>query len=101
MKPKLVGKRMAALQNRACPRIVEAVPVSVQLRRILACLCIAALLFAVFAPANTGLLWAVLVPLALIALAEVCVSLYRNSDDPKAQPFGLLSLSLSRAPPVA
>jgi len=81
--------------------MVEGVSASVQLRRILACLCIAVLLFAVFAPAGTGLLWAVLFPLALLVLAEVCARVYRNGNDPKGQPFGLFSLLASRGPPIA
>ena len=81
--------------------IVEGVSAAVQLRRILACLCIAALLFAVFAPAGTGLLWAVLVPLALLVLAEVYTRVYGNGNDPKGQPFGLFCLVPTRGPPVA
>ena len=75
-------------------------PTPEQIRRLIACLCVAAILLAAVAPAIGGLLLAVLVPIISIVVADSSVYRHRTGRDPRPRHSGFLSLSLSRAPPV-
>ena len=71
-----------------------------QLRRLFALLSIAVLLLAVVAPASSGLLFAVLVPLAPIAIACTSAAMRRDEETPEVPKLVFLSLLAGRAPPV-
>lgn len=75
-------------------------PTREQIRRLIACLCVAAILLAAVAPAGSGLLLAVLVAVVSIVVADSSVLRHRTGKDPHPQHSGFLSLSLSRAPPL-
>jgi hypothetical protein len=76
------------------------VPSPEQVRRLIACLCVAAILLAAAGLGSWGLLFAVLVPTISIVVADSSAHLRRTGRDPHPQYPGFLSLSLSRAPPV-
>jgi hypothetical protein len=72
---------------------------SFHLRRLVAVLFIAVLVFAAISPAS-GPSCAVLVPLALLAVAMLYVDVVREGKEPEIQPLAFLWLVISRAPPV-
>jgi hypothetical protein len=71
------------------------------LRRLIAFLCVVAVILAAIAPAAPGLLWAILVPLLLFVGAVVIAPISRESENSDAPAFPFLSVVTSRAPPNA
>jgi hypothetical protein len=71
------------------------------LRRLIAFLCVVAVILAAIAPAAPGLLWAILVPLLLFVGAVVIAPISRESENSDASAFPFLSVVTSRAPPNA
>jgi len=72
----------------------------ISLRRIVAFFSVVAVLLAALSPASPGLLWAIVVPLLLLAGAVATVSAQRQPDDDRAPTFFWQSVSGSRAPPL-
>jgi hypothetical protein len=70
-------------------------------RRLIAFLCVVAVILAATTPAAPGLLWAILVPLLLFVAAVVIAPIRRESEDSDAPAFPFLSVVTSRAPPTA
>jgi uncharacterized membrane protein len=79
--------------------MIEPVPNWLQLRRIIAVLCVAALLLAAVAPAGSGLLFATLVTIALLTIACVCVAMPYRGERFSALRLVFLSPVTGRAPP--
>jgi hypothetical protein len=69
-------------------------------RRLIAFLCVVAVILAAMTPAAPGLLWAILVPLLLFA-AVVIAPISRETENSDAPAFPFLSVVTSRAPPAA
>jgi hypothetical protein len=78
---------------------LKAVRRSDTMRGFLACLCLALVLWGAVTPSISGLFFAILLPVALLAIVLLSSGLAWPEKDPEAQPLGYLSLSLSRAPP--
>lgn len=70
------------------------------MRRLLACLCLVALLLLSAVPSGSVLLFAVLVPLALLVISLVCGRLPRLESDLCTQLIEYLSISRPRGPPL-
>jgi|CZKR01.1.fsa_nt_gi hypothetical protein len=70
-------------------------------RRLIAFLCVVAVILAAITPAAPGLLWAILVPLLLFVAAVVIAPISRESENSDAPAFPFLSVVTSRAPPTA
>jgi hypothetical protein len=69
-------------------------------RRLIAFLCVVAVLLAAVSPVAPGLAWAILVPLLLFVVVVVAPAVRDLDDlDPATSPF--LSALPSRAPPLA
>jgi hypothetical protein len=69
-------------------------------RRFVACIGLVVVLAAALAPSGCGLLWAVLVPLLLLAAAVVLLEAGRRPEIPSLPSSPFLSVSGSRAPPA-
>jgi len=72
----------------------------VRSRRLIAVLCIAALIAAAFTPAASGLLYAFLTPLWLFFAAVITISICRPVEDFGRRQLLLLPTLASRAPPI-
>jgi hypothetical protein len=70
------------------------------LRKIVAFVCLAAVVLAAIAPSAPGLLWALVVPLLLFALLEA-VSAERELETAAVPICHFVSRLSSRAPPIA
>jgi uncharacterized protein (DUF58 family) len=70
-------------------------------RRLIAFLCVVAVILAAITPAAPGLLWAILVPLLFFVAAAAIAPISRESKNSDAPPFPLISVVTSRAPPTA
>jgi len=70
-------------------------------RRLIAFLCVVAVILAAITPGAPGLLWAILVPLLLFVAAVVIAPIRRESENSDAPAFPFLSVVTSRAPPTA
>ncbi len=70
-------------------------------RRLIAFLCLAAVLLAAIAPTASGLFLAILVPLLLFVAAVVIVPIGREPEGGDGPAFLFLSVVTSRAPPNA
>lgn len=70
-------------------------------RRLIAFLCVGAVILAAISPAAPGLLWAVLVPLLLFVAVVAIAPISRESENCDAPAFPFLSAVTSRAPPTA
>lgn len=68
-------------------------------RRLIAFLCLVAVLLAAITPATSGLFLAILVPLLLFVAAVVIVPIGREPESGDAPAFLFLSIVTSRAPP--
>ena len=71
------------------------------MRRLVACLCVVAVLLAAMAPVAPGLCWAILVPLLLFVAAVVLAPVRREFESCSAPESPFLSVLSSRAPPSA
>jgi hypothetical protein len=70
-------------------------------RKSIAVLCVALLVFSAFVPAAApNLVYAILVPLWLVAPAIAVIVIRRTATRCDEQPASFLSLVLSRAPPA-
>ena len=70
-------------------------------RRLVAFLCVVAVILAAIAPASPGLCWAIFVPL-LFSVAVVFVApVDRELENSSVPAFPFLSVLTSRAPPIA
>jgi hypothetical protein len=70
-------------------------------RRLIAFLCVVAVLLAVTAPAGHGLGWAVLLPLLFFFAIVVIAAVNHEFEDRNVPAFPFLSAVASRAPPSA
>lgn len=70
-------------------------------RRLIAFLCLVAVLLAAITSATSGLFLAILVPLLLFVAAVVIVPIGREPESGHAPAFLVLSVVTSRAPPNA
>ena len=70
-------------------------------RRVIAFLCVVALLLVAMTPAAPGLFLAILVPLFLFVAAVVLAPVDHESEDSHAPAFPFLLVLTSRAPPSA
>jgi hypothetical protein len=71
-----------------------------QTRKRVVCVCIAFVVFAALVPAVWGPFPAVLTPLWLVVPALSALAASRRADRRAEQPVSLLSVILSRAPPI-
>jgi len=72
----------------------------ISLRKLIAFVCLSAILLAAIAPSAYGLLWAIVLPLLLFGLLEV-VSVSLRIDRAELRTVQLVPLLASRAPPLA
>ena len=72
----------------------------ISLRKLIAFVCLSAILLAAIAPSASGLLWAIVLPLLLFGLLEV-VSVSLRIDRAELRTVQLVPLLASRAPPLA
>lgn len=70
-------------------------------RKAVAVVCIALVVFAAFVPAAASLISAALIPLWLVLPAVAVTVIRRRASRCSEQPVSLLSLLLSRAPPIS
>jgi len=70
-------------------------------RRLVAFLCIVAVILAAATPITTGLLWAILVSLVFFDAAVVVAQSSRECENSDASTFSFLSAVTPRAPPYA
>jgi hypothetical protein len=68
-------------------------------RRLIAFVCVVAVLLAAMSPVAPGLHWAILVPLLCCIAVVVLVPLNRESNDILTPAFPVLSALVPRAPP--
>jgi hypothetical protein len=71
-----------------------------QVRQLVVFVCIGAVLLAAVAPTSSGFLFAILVPLALLAIVDPHVERRSVVETPTAPGLVFLSLVTGRAPPV-
>ena len=69
-------------------------------RKLIAVLCLVAVLWAAITPASSSLLWAVVIPILLFFSALVVVTLDRRPEQREIPTFSFLTVISSRAPPV-
>jgi len=69
-------------------------------RRLIALVCLAAVLAAALIPLTSSLLWAALVPVCFFVVSVVALALVREVEGPVAQPLKFLAVLAPRAPPL-
>jgi len=84
---------MCALQS-------PAVSTWLQLRRLFVVVCVGAILLAAVTPTSSGLLFAILVPLALLAIVDPHVARRCVVETPTAPSLVFFSHVTGRAPPI-